>query len=318
VQSWARTRFSRDSLERQVAADSTVLARIQASSAGRRARGARLSPADQQAFMRDSTARAQSVTAGRSAREAMAARVTADSAAAWPVLQSGIASARELLAAFPDEGDGVSALALMYAQSGRFGEAEATLEALYPSTSPLDGPALIDAGRRAIRAGLPGPGAAVLARGLHKAPYDRDGWSDLAGAWRAQRNGPAMVQAARRVVEIDPLNRSALRQLGTAFDLAGQADSARRYQALADTGVQVEVTVSSFVPGEGGYTLTGIAANYSGAASPPLRLTFEFLDQTGAVMATVGIEVPSVQPQGTHQFEARAGATARGWRYRLN
>ncbi|HXV89823.1 MAG TPA: FxLYD domain-containing protein, partial [Gemmatimonadales bacterium] len=106
--------------------------------------------------------------------------------------------------------------------------------------------------------------------------------------------------------------------LATAFELTGQADSARHYQTMAD-GLQVEVTVSSFVPGEGGYTLTGIAANYSATASRALRLTFEFVDAGGASIATVPVEIPAILAQGTHQFEARvAGTAARGWRYRLN
>src|SRR5207237_119270 len=59
VQKWQHTRFSRDSMQRLVGADSAVLARVQTSSASRRARGARLAPADQQAFARDSATRAQ-------------------------------------------------------------------------------------------------------------------------------------------------------------------------------------------------------------------------------------------------------------------
>jgi tetratricopeptide (TPR) repeat protein len=319
VQASGRSRFSRDSLDRQITVDSTVLARMQASAAGRRARGARLSPADQQAFTRDSGARAQALAATRAAREPVAGRASADSAAAWPALGPAIEASRALVAAFPDDGDGVSALATLYAQSGRVGEAATTLDAIYPAASSLDGAFLIDAGRRVIRAGLPGPGAAVLARGLAKAPYDRDGWNDLAVAWQRLRNGPGMVQAARRVAEIDPLNRSALRQLATAFDLAGQPDSARRYEAIADTGIAVEVTVSSFVPGDGGYTLTGIAGNYSQTPSRPIRLTFEFVDGSGAAISSAPVDIPAIPAQGTHQFEVRvAGTAARGWRYRLN
>src|SRR5206468_7996950 len=61
VQRWQRTRFTRDSTQRALAADSAVLARVEASSASRRARGARLAPADQQSFSRDSSARARAV-----------------------------------------------------------------------------------------------------------------------------------------------------------------------------------------------------------------------------------------------------------------
>ncbi|MGH7606200.1 MAG: tetratricopeptide repeat protein, partial [Gemmatimonadales bacterium] len=65
AQRWERTRFSRDSIQRLLTADSTVLSRIEASSASRRARGARLRPADQRSFSRDSTARAQGITERR-------------------------------------------------------------------------------------------------------------------------------------------------------------------------------------------------------------------------------------------------------------
>src|SRR5205807_7629595 len=73
VQKWQHTRFSRDSIQRLVGADSAVLARVQTSSASRRARGARLAPADQQAFARDSATRAKSVTDRRAALASIAA-----------------------------------------------------------------------------------------------------------------------------------------------------------------------------------------------------------------------------------------------------
>src|ERR1043166_5149138 len=66
VQRWQGDRVSRDSVQRLIANDSSVLARMQASSASRRARGARLAPPDQQAFSRDSTARARAVADRRS------------------------------------------------------------------------------------------------------------------------------------------------------------------------------------------------------------------------------------------------------------
>jgi len=319
VQTFARTRFSRDSLERQIYVDSLVLSRLEASAVSRRARGARLSPADQRAFASDSAARAGAVAAGREARAALAARAAAESSAVQPITGPAIAASLELVRNFPDEGEGVTALALLYAQSGRVADAAASFDAIYPSDTPLDGEVVSDAGRRMIRVGLAGPGAAVLARGLEKAPYDRDGWNDLATAYRMTRDEAGMLAASRRLVAMDPLNRGAVRQLATAWELAGQADSAARYQTLANTEIPVEIAVSSFVPGAGGRILTGIAANALATQSRPLRLTFEFLDVAGQPLVSEAVEIPALPAQGTHQFEVRvADAAARGWRYRLN
>jgi hypothetical protein len=116
---------------------------------------------------------------------------------------------------------------------------------------------------------------------------------------------------------LDPLNRGSARTVATAWELAGQADSARRWQAVADTGIRVEITVTSFVPSEQGATLTAIASNASPSPSAPLRLTVEFLEAGGEVHSSQAVELPSIPPQGSHQFELRvAGTSARGWRYR--
>src|SRR2546425_6191007 len=69
---------------RQAAAipgDSTVLAKLVASSQSRKARRTTLAPADQRLFARDSTGRAQAVKRARSARAAIGQQLAADSAA---------------------------------------------------------------------------------------------------------------------------------------------------------------------------------------------------------------------------------------------
>src|SRR5258706_1672634 len=84
AQRWQYARFGRDSIQRLLAVDSMVLSRVEASAASRRARGARLAPADQQAFSRDSALRAQGVAERRAALVARAMHVAADSAAGPP------------------------------------------------------------------------------------------------------------------------------------------------------------------------------------------------------------------------------------------
>src|SRR6266852_4850197 len=76
----ARVRASLDSIQRGITNDSTVLARLVASSQSRKARDAKLAPADQKLFTRDSTARLDAATTlatlyGQSGHAAQAAAV---------------------------------------------------------------------------------------------------------------------------------------------------------------------------------------------------------------------------------------------------
>ncbi|MBI1967977.1 MAG: hypothetical protein HYS40_08305 [Gemmatimonadetes bacterium] len=315
VQQWVRTRFSRDSLERVIATDSSVLGRMQASAASRRARGTRLAPADQQVFSRDSSARSQSLGQGQAARSGLAARAAADSAAAQLAVAPAIQAFRDYLGAYPDDVESVSPLATLYAQSGRTGEAAATFDALY--AADRDPGVLVDAGQRILRAYLLTAGTTVLSRGLDRNPYNRDGLFDLANAYRVLRDSTRMLAAVRRLAELDPLNRDVLRLVATAWEMRGRADSAKRYNAQADSILQVDITVAGFGPDTSGYTLTAIASNQGRVTSAPLKLIFEFFDVRGALQGSRSVEIPAIPPFSTRQLEVHvSGTDLRGWRYR--
>ena len=317
AQRWQHTRYSRDSIQRLVAVDSSVLARIDASAASRRARGARLAPADQQAFARDSGARAQGVTEHRAALAARAAPVAADSSAAQPVFQAGIQAFRIYLAAYPDAADAVTGLASLYYQSGRASEAEAAFDAIYPSGGPATADVLIEAGRAVLRANLFVAGTRLLSRALERRPFDRDGLLDLANGYMALRDSARLLPTAQRLAAVDPLNRTTLRMLAAGWDLRARRDSAQKYKDLADGGLQVEIAITTFLPDSNGFTLTGVVANGGGATSAVQRLTFEFLDGQGAVRVTQTVEIAPIPPQGTHSLEVHVpGSDLVAWRYR--
>ncbi len=274
AQRWQHTRFGRDSIQRVLAVDSMVLVRIEASAASRRARGARLAPADQQAFARDSSARAQGVTERRAALAARGAPVAADSAAAQPVFEPAIRAFRSYLAAYPDATDAVTSLATLYYQSGRAKDAEAAFDAISPDV-------LMEAGQAVLRANLFGAAAKLLTRALERRPYDRDGLLDLANAYLALRDTTRVLATAQRLAAVDPLNRATLRLLAAGWDLCARRDSAQKYKDLADGGLQIEVGVTTFLPDSAGFTLSGIASNGSGTPATAQRVTFEFLDAQG-------------------------------------
>jgi tetratricopeptide (TPR) repeat protein len=317
VQKWQHTRFSRDSIHRLLAADSSVLARVEASSASRRARGARLAPADQQGFARDSAARAKAVADRRAALGGSAATVAADSSAAAPVFDPVIQAYRAYLQAYPEGTDVVPGLANLYYQSGRLADANAAFDAIYPTDRRFTPDVLIEAGQGALRANAFAVSARLLERGLQQAPYNRDGLVDLANAYQALRDSANLLSVAQRLAAIDPLNRTTLRLVAAGWDLRGRRDSAQKYRDLAEGGLQVDVAISTFQQDSTGYTLTGVATNSGNAGSTVQRLTFEFLDAMGHVQVTQAMEIPPLPPQGSHAIELRVPGTALvAWRYK--
>ena len=316
AQTWERTRGTRDSINRALAADSLVLGRVLASAASRRARGARLPPADQSAYSRDSTARAQAVDAARAARTALAPRVTADSAAVQAAYAPAIAAYRDLAAAYPQSVEAAGGLANIYVESGRNAEAAGFFDSLY-SSGAVPPAVLIDAGRHILGTGLLAAGTRVLSRGVDQSPVVRDALYDLALAYYRMGDSARTLPAAQRLVALDPLNRASVRLLAGGWELKGRRDSVAKYMARADTGLGVEVTVTSFAPDSNGAALSLTAANLRTTPSQPLHLQVEFLDAKGAVLSAQTAAIPALPPSQSQQAQLKATAKGIvGWRYR--
>ena len=96
-------------------------------------------------------------------------------------------------------------------------------------------------------------------------------------------------------------------------------DYAPAYVARADTGLAVEISVPSFVPDSAGASLEAGALNLKSTPSTPFRLTVEFLDASGQVVATAAHDVPSLPPRQSHAFALQvSGKRIAGWRYRAS
>lgn len=315
LQQWHRTRFSRDSLARALANDSTVLARMVAAATSRRARGTRLAPADQQVFSRDSTARAQALALGRAARAGLVEKAAADGAALAAVYGPAIEASRTYFEAFPDALDAATNLAALYGQSGRPAEAVAVFDAFIERTH--DPEALFEAARRLVGGNLLAAGARAYALGLERHPHHRDALLELTNTYVQLRDSARALPSAQRLVAVDPLNRTALRLLAAAWELRGRRDSTLKYLTLADSTLTVDLAVTVFAPDSAGATLAAVANNLRSPLSKAFRITFEFLDAQGAVQASEITEIPALAGGMNHQLEMRVSGTGiRAWRYR--
>lgn len=315
----ARVRGNLDSLQRAITADSTVLARLVASSQSRKARGTKLAPADQQVFTRDSTARAQALARGRSALAAALQQLAADSTALTAAFAPAIGALNEYVAAFPADVDAATTLATLYAQSGHGNAAAAVFDSLAAHAKNLDPDALFAPGVRLVGQGLYQPGARALAHGLARNPYRREALFSLAIAYYQLHDSTALLPAAQRLAALDPLNRSSLKLVAAGWDFRRQRDSAKAYVARADTGIAVEISVVSFIPDSAGAGIAGLATNLKATPSKPARLTVELLDVGGQVVATLTQELPALSPRQSQAFDLKAsGRGIAGWRYRAS
>ncbi len=323
----ARVRASLDSMQRGLSNDSTVLARLVASSQSRKAREAKLAPTDQQLFTRDSTARAQAVARQRAALAAAVQQLAADSSALTNAFAPAIDALKEFLAAYPGEIDAAVTLATLYAQSGHAAQAAAVFDSLAAHATDLDPDALFGPGTRMVGQGLYRPAARALTLGLARNPYRRDALFSLGVAYYQLHDSTALLPTAQRLFALDPLNRASLKLVAAGWDFRRQRDSTKAYVGRADAGLAVEISVLSFLPdsaeggagGAGGASLSAVATNLKAAPSNPLHLTFEFLDVAGQVIATLTQDVPAMSPRQSHAFDLKvSGRRIAGWRYRAS
>jgi len=152
--------------------------------------------------------------------------------------------------------------------------------------------------------------------GLAKNPYLRDALYNLTGISYLIGDTAKVLPLARRLYAVDPMNRLTLAKIAGGFQLLGQKDSVLRYLQLADS-LPIEVTVGNFIVTDKGAELTGLFTNIRSKSSRPLTITFEFLDKTGAVVASKPQDVPALDAGANQAFKVTADLPAiAAWRYK--
>ena len=152
--------------------------------------------------------------------------------------------------------------------------------------------------------------------GLAKNPYQRDALYNLAGISYMIGDTAKVLPLARRLYADDPMNRLTLAKIAGGFQLLGKKDSVLYYLQLADS-LPIEVTVGNFITSDKGAELSGLFTNFRSKGSAPLTITFEFLDKTGAVVASKPQEVPALGAGANQSFKVTADQPAiAAWRYK--
>jgi tetratricopeptide (TPR) repeat protein len=152
--------------------------------------------------------------------------------------------------------------------------------------------------------------------GLTKNAYYRDALYNLAGISYLLGDTNKVLPLAQRLYAVDPMNRLSLAKIAGGWQLLGKKDSVLYYLTLADS-LPVEVTVGTFTTSDTSAQLEGVFTNFRSKRSTPVKLTFEFLDATGAAVTSQPEDVPALDPEASQPFKVtatRPGIAA--WRYK--
>ncbi len=165
---------------------------------------------------------------------------------------------------------------------------------------------------------------------LKHTPEFRDALFNLTEVYFALDDADSMLAVSRRLVAVDPLNRTSMRLHAQAWQLKGQQtgvaptaakayrDSAYKYVLSAADSIPVEVTVDSFRPQEQGASVAGKITNFhEQGSSAPVSIVVEFLAGSGTVVGSNKVPVPALAAGASQPFSVQViGKGITAFRYR--
>ena len=158
--------------------------------------------------------------------------------------------------------------------------------------------------------------AQALDASLKLNPYFRETLIYRTNVALGQRDSVLALSLARRLLAVDPMNRTSLRMMAFAQQENGKIDSTVHYLRLGDSTLVGDVTITQFDSTDTGREVKGNVKNPRTTANAPFKLVFEFVNLKGDVVATETVNVPAIQPDQSFDFELKpAGASIAAWRY---
>ena len=159
--------------------------------------------------------------------------------------------------------------------------------------------------------------AQALDASLKINPYYRETLIFRANTALGLHDSVTALAMSRRLLAIDPMNRTGVKIMAYAQQQNGKIDSALYYYKLGDSLLVGDVAVSQFDSTDTGREVKGVVTNTRETPNAPYKLVFEFVDLQGQVVATDTVAVAATPPGQGQQFAMKPkGATIAAWRYR--
>lgn len=234
----------------------------------------------------------------------------------------------EYMTLMPDDNDARRALMLSLREAGMADSAMAIERRMAEELTSVGADAsvseLMTAGVTYFNDKKYAEAAGMFEKVLAKEPYNRDAAFNLANAKLGASDADGLIMAGKTLVAIEPMNEMSQKLYATGFQLKGEQDTLLTLLTNIEA-MPVSVQVTGFNPGASAATWTAVATGRSpmtiegNAITPkPVSLAVEFLDASGAVVATEAVTVPVVPAGGTHEFSLKpSGSGIIAWRYRV-
>ncbi len=244
-----------------------------------------------------------------------------DSAAVW------YRKVREL---DPSDTDALMGLAQAYDAKGDRDRALAVYDSVLANQEQMTDVDLFSTGNKLFGSDKFKLAVDAFEAGLKKNPFHRDALYNLANTYLAiidaggqsagdrKQAAETMDEVARRLVDIDPKNRDALRILAAAHQMRGMEDSTVAVLARVDRlTYEVNVDISRAI--RGGYTVRGRVVNLASRSTSVPTITFEFLDSHGGVVNTQTVAAATIEAGQSKRFSfTQAGGLIVAWRYKVS
>jgi len=159
--------------------------------------------------------------------------------------------------------------------------------------------------------------AQALDASLKVNPYYRETLIYRANTALGLHDSVTALAMSRRLLAVDPMNRTGIKIMAYAQQQNGKIDSALFYYKLGDSLLVGDVAVSQFDSTDTGREVRGLVTNTREKPNQPYKLVFEFVDLKGEVVASDTVNVAATPPGQSQQFAMKpTGASIAAWRYK--
>ena len=159
--------------------------------------------------------------------------------------------------------------------------------------------------------------AQALDASLRLNPYYREALIHRANTALGMHDSVTALTMARRLLAVDPMNRTSIRIMAYAQQQNGKIDSTLHYLRLGDSTLVGDVAISQFDSTDLGREVKGTVTNPRTTANKPYKLVFEFVNLKNEVVATDTVQVNPTEPGQSQTFELKpSGIGIAAWRYK--
>ncbi len=262
----------------------------------------------------------------RSANDTAAIRAEAqrrgvpDTAVRNERLRTALAAYQDVLKQRPRDLQAQASVAGVLFSLHRPQEAQAVYDSMLAHADSMESIDLFDAGVALFRQQHYDLAARAIELGLAKNRCHRDALFNLANTYLAARDSVRLLDAARRLVAVDSMNRSSLQLLAAAEQRNGDTQGTLRMLMKRDS-LPWEITVLRFEEGDTSASIHAVVGNLQPKPLSGFKLTIQFVSGACEPVAEQVVEIPDMNPNGSPgaSYDFTLTGNGRGivaWKYK--